>query len=133
MKIPIVLADKAILFKQLKKASPSIDPSEVNWFWNTNMSLNNGNLGAYYGILNELHLPHDSRLIALTQVEMLPTICHELFHAFQRKTMGLVFYKICAIPLVVNITIEPGARKEARRVEIMLGLQGQNTGEQPGD
>ena len=133
MKIPLSNKDKLALFVRIDRLNPALDPSEVGWFWDTNMSLNNGNLGAYYGVLNEIRLPEDARLIIATQDEMLPSICHELWHAYQRKSMGLLIYKALAFRPWAGATVERGARTEARRVELLLGIQGQDTGEQVGD
>jgi hypothetical protein len=133
MKISWTIKECLTIFDRIDKLSPPLDPMDVKWFWDDHLSLDKGNLGAYYGVLNEIRLPLGSKLIVMTQDEMLPSICHELWHAYQRKTLGLILYKILAFRLWANYTVEPPARREARRVELLLGLKGQDTGEQAGD
>jgi len=133
MKTP--LSDEALrmIYEKIRPLNPKTDPASVDWYWSDRMSLRNGNLGRYYWLTNRMMLPEDSRLMVLTQNDMLPTLMHELYHAYYRNLLTPPVYAIYAFRPWADHTIEPSARQEARRIELLLHLQGQDTGEQAGD
>jgi hypothetical protein len=58
------------------------------------------------GRCNNTYIQRANNLIML-----FPTVMHELFHYFQRKSMGRIIYGVLQIPLIRKYTIEPNAYK----------------------
>lgn len=129
MEICLTDNERDVLFKKLRQLSLPMDPSSVEWVWDTKMSLIHGNLGRYYGISDRIALPEDSRSIALSQNDMLPSMAHELYHAYQRSKMGAVLFQISAFRPWAELTVERGAEREEARVRRILNLESCETGE----
>jgi len=88
---PAQIVQLAIVLRPLK---PMCDPMDVGWGWikdNKGWKENIGFNGSYREFSNSIGIPVYREMVIFDAI-MLPTYCHELCHAAQRKRMGLTSY-----------------------------------------